>query len=295
MVTNRDYYEILSVSKQASATELKKAYRKKALEFHPDRNKSKEAEAKFKEINEAYEILSNPQKKQAYDQFGHAAFKPGSGFGGFGAGAGRTGRAGPFTYTYTSSGRGASGAPGFDFGGFTDPFEIFESFFGGVSPFGRRGPAKTHYSLKITLEEAFKGIEKTIVHQGKQHNIKVPAGADDGTRIRYTDFDVSVDVLPHQTFKRDGADIFIDHQIPFTKTALGNTEEVTTLEGKVKLKVRAGTQPGSLIRLQGKGMPNLRGHSRGDQYVRLVVTVPKTLTRDQKKLLKKLDNKLTQM
>ena len=290
MATTRDYYDVLGVEKKASAAELKKAYRKKALEFHPDRNKGKDSEAKFKEINEAYEILSNPQKKQSYDQFGHAAFQQGGpGVGGFGGGA-RTGRAGPFTYTYSSSAGGASGNPfgGADFGGFTDPFEIFESFFGGASPF-RRGPAKPHYSLKVDLPDAYKGIEKELVHQGKQYKIKIPPGADDGTRIRYTDFDVSVDVQPHNIFKRDGSDIIVDHEIPFTTAAIGSTEAIPTLDGKVKIKIRPGTQPGSLIRLRGKGMPSLRGHVRGDQYIRLIITIPKSLTREQKDLLNKFD------
>lgn len=290
MVTDRDFYDILGVNKSASAAEIKQAYRKKALEFHPDRNKSTDAEAKFKEVNEAYEVLSNPQKKQTYDQFGHAAFKQGGAgdFGGFGGA--RTGRAGPFTYTYTTSG-GGNPFEGVDFGGFSDPFEIFESFFGGASPF-RRGPQKPHYSLKISLEDAYKGIEKRLVHQGKEHTIKIPPGADDGTRIRYQDFDVSVDVQNHDTFKRDGHDIFVDYEILFTSAALGSTETIPTLDGHVKLKIRPGTQPGSLIRLRGKGMPFLRGRGRGDQYVRLVVTIPKSVSKKQRELLKQLDKTL---
>jgi len=283
MATNRDYYDILSVDKKASPAELKKAYRKKALEFHPDRNKSQEAEAKFKEINEAYEVLGNSQKRAKYDQFGHAAFSQGSP--GFSGSTGRTGRAGPFSYTYTTTGGPAGG-----FGGFSDPFEIFETFFGGASPFGRGGPAKPHYSLKITLEEAFKGVEKSIVHQGKSYQIKIPPGADDGTHIRYTDFDISVDVTPHSTFKRQGIDIVVDHQIPFTSAALGSTESISTLEGKVKLKIRPGTQPGALIRLKGKGMPRLRSTSRGDQYVRLIINIPKNLSRHQRSLLQDFQN-----
>ena len=141
----KDYYQILGVTKQASETEIKKAYRKLALQYHPDRNKGdKELEKKFKEVTKAYEVLSDPQKKQTYDQFGEAAFEQGGQgaggpFGGFG------GQGGPFTYTYSTGGQG-----GFDFGGFSDPFEIFEQFFGGASPFGsaqaRRRPV---YSLTI--------------------------------------------------------------------------------------------------------------------------------------------------
>jgi len=140
MPTKRDYYDILGVSKNASKEEIKKAYRKLALEWHPDRNKSSNANDKFKEINEAYEVLADPKKKATYDQFGHAAFGPGAAPGGFGAygfpgGFTRTYKKGPFTYTYTTYGTG-SGVE-FDFGGFSDPFEIFEQFFGGGYPFRR--------------------------------------------------------------------------------------------------------------------------------------------------------------
>lgn len=286
MATKRDYYEILGMDKQASASELKAAYRKKALEYHPDRNKAADAEERFKEINEAYEVLSNPQKKQAYDQFGHTAFDPrAGGFGGF-QNAGQSQGQGPFTYTYYSSGGGNPfgniGGMGVDF---SDPFEIFEQFFGGASPFGQRRAPKPHYSLKIDFMEAMRGTEKTIIHQGRQHTVKIPAGASDGTRIRYNEFDVSLNVLPHPQFKRDGNDIFVDMEIPFTMAALGGEVKVPTIDQEVKLKVRAGTQPNTMIRLRGKGVPHLRGYGRGDQYIRLVVSIPKDLSREQKRLL----------
>ena len=170
METNKDFYEVLGVSKAATADEIKRAYRKLALEYHPDRNKSKEAGKKFKEVTAAYEVLSDPQKKSQYDQFGHAAFTQGAGQGPFGGGFGgqpfggtqgrQSGQYGPFRYTYyTSGGQGGGQNVEFDFGGFSDPFEIFEQFFGGDSPFGRaaRRPA---YGLTISFMEAVKGIEK---------------------------------------------------------------------------------------------------------------------------------------
>jgi len=283
MTTKRDFYDVLGVKKDASAAEIKKAYRQLALKHHPDRNKSTNAADKFKEISEAYEVLSNPEKRKTYDQVGHAAFDPSTGFGGFGGA--RTYRQGPFTYTYSTS--GGPGGLGFDFGGFTDPFEIFESFFGGASPF--RTARLPRYGIAIDFIEAVKGTQKTIVHQGKEYTVRIPPGADDGTRIRFQDFYVTIEVKPHDTFKRDGADIFVDHQISFSQAALGDTITVPTVDGDLKLKVRPGAQPHTLIRLRSKGMPHLRGRGRGDQYVRLIVKIPTKLSRHQKTLLKQLE------
>jgi len=282
MVTKRDFYEVLGVGKTASAAEIKKAYRQLALKFHPDRNKEAGAAEKFKEISEAYEILSNPQKKQNYDQFGHAAFDPASGFGG-----GRTTRQGPFTYTYSTSG----GGPGFGgFGAdFSDPFEIFESFFGGASPFGRSARLP-RYGARIDLTEAYKGTTRKLVHQGREYEVKIPAGAEDGTQIRFDNFYVTVEVKPDSRFRRDGSDLFVDQPISFTQAALGATVKVPTMDGELKLKIRPGTQPGTLFRLRGKGMPRLRFSGRGDQYVRLLVEVPSKLSRKQKDLLNEFEN-----
>jgi DnaJ-class molecular chaperone len=291
MPTKRDYYDILGVSKKASKEEIKKAYRKLALENHPDRNKSSDASEKFKEINEAYEVLSDPKKKQTYDQFGHAAFDPRYGGAGagpngfrggpFGGGQTRTYRQGPFTYTYTTYG----GSPR---GGFSDPFEIFEQFFGGGSPFGRQ-EAKPRYGLSLSFMEAAKGCEKTVNLDGKKKTIKVPAGVDDGSRIRFADFDVTIDVQTDKTFQRDGPDVFVNHKIPLSMAILGGTTEVPTIDGEVKLRIRPGTQPGTMVRLRGRGIKNLRGFGRGNQYVRLQVKIPEKLTREQREALKKLE------
>ena len=289
-MTKRDYYDILGVSKDASDQGIKQAYRKLALEWHPDRNKSSQATEKFKEINEAYEVLANKDKRAAYDQFGHTAFTPGEGFGGFGTQGPftRTYKQGPFTYAYTTSGG--------DFGSFSDPFEIFEQFFGGGFPFATRsGPKIPRYGITLTFMEAAKGCEKEITHQGKKRKVKIPAGVDDGTRIKFDDFHVSIDVLPHETFKRDGVDIFVNQKIPFTLAILGGTATVPTINGEVKLKIRPGTQPGTMVRLRGKGLPVLRRslfgerRSQGDQYVRLIIAFPSKLSSRQKKLLEEFE------
>jgi len=171
---------------------------------------------------------------------------------------------------------------------FTDPFEIFEQFFGGASsPFGRRGPAKPHYSLTISFMEAMKGVEKHVVIQGQQRTIKVPAGADDGTHIRYSDFDVSINVEAHPIFKREGDDIFINHKIPFTLAILGGTTDVPSIDQAVKIKIHPGTQPDTTVRLASQGAPRIHGGGRGNQYVKLVVELPEKLSREQKQLIEK--------
>lgn len=284
MPTKRDYYEILGVSKTATDSEIKSAYRKMALKWHPDKNPDNktEAEAKFKEINEAYQVLSDKQKRQTYDQFGHAAFDPASGMGGnpFTGGF----RQGPFTYTYTTSGN-----PNMDFD-FGDPFEIFEQFFGGGFANGAYGRAarRPRYSLTIDFIEAIKGTTKEVTIEGKKHTIKVPAGANDGTRIRFDNFDITISVRTHPHYRRDGYDLFVDHDIPFTLAALGGVTEVNTIESKLKLKVRAGTASHTLVRLRGEGVPYLQRSGKGDLYVRLIVKVPDKLNREQKKLLQQL-------
>lgn len=282
-MASNDYYQILGVSKSATGVEIKKAYRKLALQYHPDRNKGKEAEEKFKEVNKAYEVLSDPQKRQTYDQFGAAAFEQGGPtgqgpFGGFG------GQYGPFTYTYTTGG----GAQGFDFGGFSDPFEIFEQFFGGASPFGR-AQRRTTYSLTISFMEAVKGVTKRVSLGGKTQTIKIPAGVDDGSRIRFEDFDVVIDVTPDRKFRRQGYDVISEEELTFPQAALGDTVEVETVHGLVKIRIPAGTQPETLIRLRGKGVKMLRGSGLGDHYVRIKVTVPKTLSSKQKELLREFE------
>lgn len=281
MSTKRDYYEILGVAKTATEAEIKSAYRKMALKFHPDRNKEAGAEDKFKEINEAYQVLSDAKKRQTYDQFGHAAFDPASGMGGMGGNPFGGGyRTGPFTWTYTTSG-GAGGNP-FEGMDFNDPFEIFESFFGGGMS------RRPRYSLTVEFMEAVKGTEKRVTVDGKQRTIKVPAGSDDGTRLRFDDFDITIEVKPDTRFRREGADLFVDEPISFTTAALGGEVEVPKIDGTLKMKVRPGTQSHTLVRLRGEGVPHLRGRGKGDLYVRLIVQVPEKLSREEKEILEEL-------
>lgn len=286
MAAKSDYYDILGVSKDAAQEEIKKAYRKQAVEWHPDKHgdEAKEAaEKRFKEINEAYQVLSDPEKRSAYDQFGHQAFGPGAA-GGSGGQQGPFGQSGPFTYTYTT--RGGSPFQGFDF---QDPFEIFETFFGG-SPFGR-GERIPRYSITIDFMEAIEGIEKEVDANGKKRKIKIPPGVNEGSRIRFDDFILSINVRPHEIFERDGDDIFVTVRIPYSKAAFGGEVEVPTLDGDVKVKVRKGTQSGTMMRLSGKGAPRVRGRGKGDHYIRFLVVVPEKLTKEQKKIIEEMEEK----
>src|SRR3989344_5812628 len=214
--------------------------------------------------------------RHAYVQFGHSAFSPGGmpgGFGGFGGGQ--------TTYTYTSTGGGA-GSPfaGFDFG---DPFDIFEQIFGWASPF--RQASIPRYGISLDFMEAIEGVEKEVEIEGKKRKIKIPPGVDDGSRMRFDDFILSINVRPHELFERDGADIYLRLAIPFSLASLGGTIETPTVDGEVKIPIRPGTQSGTMMRLRGKGAPHLRGRGRGDQYVRFQVAVPDKLTGEQKRLI----------
>lgn len=285
-----DYYEILGVDKSASQDEIKKAYRKLALKWHPDKNDSPEAEEKFKKINQAYEVLSNSQKRQAYDQFGHAAFQQGmDSAGGF-----QGGQQGPFTCTFNFGGEespfSAKGGPASGWEGFSDPFEIFNQFFGGASPFGRTGHRKPTYQIKIGFMEAINGVEKEVQLNGKSKKIKIPAGISSGQRIQFDDFNLIIQVADHPKYDRRGLDIIVGKEIPFSTAVLGGTIKVNTVyDEEVKLRIRPGTESGTMIRLRGKGVKAPRSNRRGNQYVQVKVKVPDSPTREQKQLLKKLE------
>ncbi len=278
MSAKSDYYHVLGVDKNANAAEIKAAYRKLALKWHPDRNKTKEAEAKFKEINEAYEILSSPEKKSKYDQFGHAAF---------GQGGNPFSGQNPFGGYYSTGNINLEDL--FGSGGFSDPFDVFSAFFGG-SPFGSQSKyqARPRYQLKVSFMDAIKGAEKTITHQGKEYQVKIPAGIDEGTKMRYTDFDVIFQITPHPHFNREGYDCIIDQEIPLSFAVLGGDVVVPTLDGDLKVKVKAGTKSGSIIRLSGKGIKHLQSSKRGDFYIRFIINIPTKLSSRQKELFREL-------
>lgn len=280
-----DYYSVLGVAKNASLAEIKSAYRKLALKWHPDKNKEPGAEQKFKEINQAYEVLSDQNKKQTYDQVGHQAYT--SSGGGARGGAGQQGPFGNSGYYYSNMG----GAGGFDFNG-VDPFDIFEQFFGGRSPFGSRSARRSVYQIKLSFDEAVHGVTKKSVISGKEHTIKVPAGVDNGSRIRFSEFDVVVEVSPDPVFKREGQDIIVEKKISYPQAVLGDVVSVQTINESVQLKVRPGTQPGQTVRLKGKGVPYPQSKEVGDQYVIFKVDVPQRLSSTAKKLIEQLKKEL---
>lgn len=297
-MNKKDFYEVLGITKSATEAEIKSAYRKLARKHHPDVDKSPGAAEKFKELSEAYQVLSDPKKKQAYDQFGHAAFDRGAGgmggnpFGeGFNPFAGQGNPFGGFSYSWSS------GADGQNVN-FEDPFDLFNQIFGmgGGSPFGQGVRRRPTYSLSLTFEEAVNGAEKDIEievrndkgkTERKRMRIKVPPGADDGTRMRFDEIDIVFRVSKSDKFLREGADIFTDATLSIPQIVLGDTIEVMTVSGGVKVKVPASTQPGSLIRIKGKGVANLRG-GFGDHYVRVRLDLPKTLSGEEKKLYEQL-------
>lgn len=295
MATKRDYYEILGVKKGASEADIKSAYRKLARQHHPDIDKTAGADVRFKELGEAYQVLSDPQKKQSYDQFGHAAFDRGSGGGSgnpFGGGQ---------QYSWSSSGNpfgGGNPNVQFDFGGFEDPFDLFEQIFGGGG-FGQQARRRPTYQLNISFDEAMKGVTKEVEIESrnaqgrlerKRLKIKVPAGVDNGTKMRFGDVDLVLGVQRNPEFLREGVDIFSEITINIPQLVLGDIFEVSTVQGKMKVKVPPGTQPGSLVKLKGKGVPRLGTVGHGDHYVRVNLSVPKNPSKQEKQLYEELYN-----
>jgi len=308
MAEKRDFYEVLGIKKEASADEIKKAFRKKAMQYHPDKNPGdKAAEEKFKEINEAYEILSDTDKRDKYDRFGFAGIDPNAAFGG------AQGQGQGFGTSYQTHGNfNGSGYEFYDFSGrgFED---IFGDLFGG-SGFGsaqkktvpRKG-ANLQASITITFEEAAFGAKKRVRVNDKTIDISIPEGIDNGAKISLKgqgqsgfnggpngDLIVLVSVQPHNRFSRKGLDLYIDMPIAVTQAALGAEIIVPTLTDRVSYKVPAGTQPNTVFRLRGKGLKDSKKNKTGDLYVKIQVKIPKSLTKEQKDLLEKLADALKQ-
>jgi DnaJ-class molecular chaperone len=299
MSTKRDYYEILGVRKGATPEELKKAYRELALKSHPDRvppEKKKEAEDKFKEISEAYGVLSDPQKRGLYDQYGHQGVDQ--------------------KFRQEDIFRGTDFKSVFE--GFGD-FEgggIFEGIFGdlGFELFGTRGrPRRRRRSqgdddgsasrrdqeaqLPVSLEEAYRGTQKTVTVNGRTLTVAVPGGVKTGSKLRVKgdvggDLYLVVDILPHATFRREGNDLVTEVTATLPQALLGAELSVPTLEGSVVMKIPPGTQAGSTFRLRGKGMPELRGKGTGDELVKVNVEIPRNLSQKQNELVEELARSL---
>ncbi len=295
MVQFEDYYKILGVQRDASEAEIKKAYRKLAREFHPDRNQNNkaEAEAKFKKINEAYEVLSNPDKKAQYDRLGHiphgSDFRPPPGFDFGGANAGSF--ADIFDLLFNSGGTGGMGG--------ASPFGNFSGFQG-----GGRAPVKGQdvtSVINLTLEEAFLGSNKKL-SIGRLGNIdvRIPTGVHEGNKIRVAgkgnpsqfggppgDLFLQVKLLNHPDFNLNGDNIESKLYVSIVEAVFGASKTVKTLSGLTEVKVPAGIQSGQKLRLSGQGWPK-KGGGRGDHLVQILVKVPKTLTERQRELFEEL-------
>ncbi len=283
-----DYYELLGIKKGASDAEIKAAYRKQALQWHPDRNKNAGAAERFKEINKAYEVLADPQKREMYNQYGKDAFERG----GFNRASGaQQQQQGPFSYTYSTSG-GQNPFEGMDFGGFSDPFDIFEQFFGFNNRGGRTRKQRDVYQMELSFEEAVHGVSKDTVIKGRSHTIKIPAGVDDGMRIRFEDFDVVVRVRPDKRYRREGQDLYVEEVLSFPQAVLGGEIAIETLDGPVKLRVRPGTESGAAVRLRGHGVVHPQGSQKGDLYVIYKIKVPERLSHKARQLLEDLKKEL---
>ncbi|MDQ6912343.1 MAG: J domain-containing protein [Verrucomicrobiota bacterium] len=313
VVQFRDYYETLGVSKTASGDEIKSAFRKLARKYHPDVAKDKKsAEEKFKQINEAYEVLSDPEKRKKYDQLGADWNQPGRGFQpppGWGGGGGQPG--GGFQRWGTG---GDGGGVEFEFGG-TGFSDFFEQFFGGgrsrTAGFGRGTPAAERGSdveadIMVPLEEALHGAKRTVSlrrsgsRKVESYTVKIPRGVHEGQRIRLAgqgeagegggksgDLFLRVRLARHPDFSVEGSDLIHEAEIAPWNAVLGTELQVATLEGKVRMKIPAGTQAGQRFRLRERGLPNAAG-GRGDLYVVAEIQIPKKITERERELWSQL-------
>lgn len=346
-MSKRDYYDVLGVSKSATKEEIRKAYRSLSKKYHPDLNKEADAETKFKEATEAFEVLSDETKRAEYDQYGHNG--PGQGFGGFGGGGGADGFGFEDIFSTFFGGSGRRRDPNAPQKGtdlqYTMTVEFMDAIFGketeveipreeecdtcdgtgakkGTSvktctecngsgevsfaqntPFGqvvnRRTCPTCQGTGKIIPEKCETCHGKGRVRKNKVINVSIPAGVDQGQRLRVAgqgeaginggppgDLYIVFNVRPHKRFIRQEDDIILELSLTFPQASLGDELEVPTVHGKVKLKIPAGTQNGTTFRLRGKGVPNVHGHGTGDQHVIVNVLTPKKMTERQKELLR---------
>jgi curved DNA-binding protein len=307
----KDYYKVLGVDRKADGDEIKRAYRKLALQYHPDRNPgNKQAEEKFKEINEAYQVLSDQEKRMRYDQLGDSYMRYQQ----------RGGTPGGFNWEdWYAQPYATGGNVRVEVGGFEDILgsgfsEFFRRIFGGMPDMGeystmrgaprREAPQPSYeHELEISLEEAYHGTTARIEMDGRRLDVKIPAGARTGTKVRVagaiasgpqgqkSDLYLRIRVRDDPRFERKDNDLFADVTTDLYKAVLGGEVEVETLAGKVVLTIPEGTQPGQTFRLSGKGMPKLRDpQSHGDLLVRVKVKLPRRLNPEQKELFQKLAN-----
>jgi curved DNA-binding protein len=292
-VNFKDYYATLGVDKNASEKDIKQAYRRLARKYHPDVNPNdKSSEEKFKEVSEAYEVLSDPEKRKKYDQYGEQWKRVGDMPPG--AQQGYQWEQGPGGFTFDFGG-----------GGFGDFFEmLFGEPFRGATTRERRGATPRghdlEYEIEITLEEAFSGATKVFTLDGRRIEVKIPRGVKEGSRIKLAgqgepgatgqrgDLYLMVKMKPHHSFERKGPDLHCDVKVPYYIAALGGEASVPTMGNKVTMKIPPGTQSGQTFRLPGQGMPRLKDSGYGDLYAKVKITVPKTLTDRERELLTQL-------
>ncbi len=298
----KDYYKVLGVERNATQETIKKTYRKLAMKYHPDQNRgNKQAEEKFKDINEAYEVLSDPKKRERYDQLGSS----------YSQWQNQGGGSGNFNWndwvTNQQRGRGQTvdtGGFGDAFGGFSD---FFSAIFGGMPVGGRastRQPTRIpaiEQKVQITLDEAHRGTQRQFIIGDRKIEVKIPAGAVTGTKIRMasavpsssssqkSDLHLLIEVLPDPRFAVQGVDLTTEVRVDLYTAILGGTVTVSTLTGDVRLTIPPGTQPGQKIRLAGRGLPKLKDNQAfGDLFTLIKVEIPRKLTDKQRKLFEEL-------
>lgn len=317
----RDFYEVLGLSKGADEKTIKKSYHKLAKKYHPDTNQGdSNAEQKFKEVSEAYEVLSDPEKKKLYDTYGMAAFDESSGnfyknqnggasdFNGWHKYSSGDGFGGSYSYSSSSSenmddilknifGGNFNG----NFGGFSGNTGSFKSRRGGFSAddFMDQSPADSHAELTVSLYDAAFGADKRIRLDGHSSDLQVhiPAGINDGQTLRLkgkgtggkSDLLLKIKLAPDATYERKGQDIYTTTQIPFTTAVLGGNVKMHTLYGNVECSIPAGTQSGSKIRLKNKGIVSMKNKDKyGDEYVTIQIQVPRSVSPEEKQLIQQL-------